>query len=163
MIEKRQKALQAMQKSMEMLAADSNKILSTLKTLTAKQKNSVIALMAITRAAGIYETYFQKKDDVALHALYTPLSRFSPAYSAPGKFQAFTDQYFEATVACLGATKECEEGKHPSGYDCDSDPKVMVPCINMFLIFMREFQKLHQGIPDILDGKDPWPPQPFPY
>jgi hypothetical protein len=162
--EKKQGTFQGMQKAMQHLNIDTKQILVILKPLTLKQKNAVIAFATIMRAAAIYESLTYKKKDTALQALYNQLSKFSKAYCAPGKLQGFTDPHFQATVDCLSALKECEDRQpKPDNYDCDSDPKVIVPCVNEFLIFMEEFEKLHKGIPDILDGKDPWPPIPFPY
>jgi len=148
--------------AMEHLAEDSNQLLDELRTLTKEQRNAVVALMAVTRAAAAYESRFMRQDDAPLRALYGSLSQFSPAYMAPGKFETLLNGCFDATVACLSAQKKCldEGGKNQQ---CDQDPRVVEPCANEAICFMNAFIKLHQGIPEILVGRDPWPPQPFPY
>lgn len=159
---KAEEAFHGREKAMQELAADTKQTLDSLRTLTKEQKSAVVALMAITRAAAAYESRFMKKDDASLRALYGPLSQFSPAYKAPGKFQGFLNACFDATVSCLSARKKClDDGKTPD--QCDQDPKVLEPCANEAICFTNYFIKLHRGIPQILGGRDPWPPQPFPY
>jgi hypothetical protein len=155
-------AKQGLQKAMQVLASDSQKILEKLKPLTKEQKNAVIALMTISRAAATYESRFMKKDDTSIRSFYGSLRQFAPAYKTPGKFQSRMGESFDAQMACATAQQACrKEGK--SDDDCDSDPKVIVPCANEMIIFIGEFKELHQGIPQIMQGKDPWPPIPFPY
>ncbi len=155
-------AFQEREKAMQQLAEDSRQIVDSLKTLTKEQKNSVVALMAITRAAAAYESRFIRQDDRSLRALYEPLGQFSQAYKAPGKFQGLLNGCFDATVSCLSAQKKCLDagGKEDQ---CNGDPKVLVPCANEAICVIGAFMKLHQGIPQIVLGRDPWPPIPFPY
>ena len=156
--EKPQKTFKDMQKAMQQLAIDSKQILSTLKPLSKKQKNAVIALITIMRASAVYESFFKNKNDSALRLLYAPLKEFSTAYTAPRKFQDFSDPYNQAVIDCLSALKKCEDGKTNPNYDCDNDPHVMVPCANEIILFTEQFKQLHNGLPKILDGMDPWPP-----
>jgi hypothetical protein len=159
---KAEDAFRGREKAMRELAGDNKNIVDSLKTLTAKQKNAVVALMALTRAAATYESRFMKKDDASLRALYGPLSQLSPAYRAPGKFQSLLAGCFNVTASCLKAQKQChDDGKKED--ECDRDPKVLEPCANEAICVTNEFLKLHKEIPRILEGRDPWPPQPFPY
>jgi hypothetical protein len=155
-------AYQAREKAMQELAADSKKSIDSLKSLTKEQKNAVVALLAITRAAAAYESRFMKKDDKALRMLYGSLGQFSSAYRAPGAFQSVILGCFDATVSCLSAQKKCR-GAGGSADECDGTPDVIESCANEAICFTSAFMKLHQGIPQILGGRDPWPPLPFPY
>ena len=146
---------------MQQLAAENKKILESLRGLTTQQKNAVIALMTITRGAAAYESRFLTADDPSLRAFYDPMRDFSPAYKATGKFQSLLGSCFNETVACLRAQKECREASRAS--DCDTQPAVIEACANEMICFTREFKKLFDGIPGILGGRDPWPPQLFPY
>lgn len=159
---KTEEAFHGREKAMQELAADTERIVDSLKTLTKEQRNAVTALLAVTRAGAAYESRFMRRDDASLRALYGTLREFSPAYKAPGKFQGLLDTCFDASVGCLRSRKEClDSGKKED--QCDRDPKVMEPCANEAICFTSAFIKLHQGIPEILRGRDPWPPQPFPY
>ncbi|HEX6034016.1 MAG TPA: hypothetical protein VFY83_06250 [Anaerolineales bacterium] len=159
---KAEEAFRMREMAMQELAGDSEKIAGSLKTLSAEQRSAVVALMAITRAAAAYESRFMRKDDASLRTFYGTFSRFSPAYKAPGKFQSLLAGCFDATVSCLSAQKKCLDDGNKV-YECERDPKVVEPCANEAICFTNEFFKLHKGIPDILGGRDPWPPQPFPY
>jgi hypothetical protein len=157
------RALQEREKAMRELALDGKRLLNGLKGLTREQRNAVIALMAITRASAFYESRFLKRDDASLQAFYGPLGQFSPAYRAPATFhQQIIRTCFDATVSCLSAQKKC---RNSGGSDdqCDRDFRVIEACANEAACMTREFIRLHQGIPHILGGRDPWPPQPFPY
>jgi hypothetical protein len=154
---------QEREKAVQVLAADSKRILGSLKTLTQEQRNAVIALMAVTSATAAYESRFMKNDDPSLSALYGSLGQFSPAYRAPAKFnQRLMAACFDQTVSCLSAQKKCLDGGGKRD-QCDRDYKVIEACGNEAACFTSEFMKLHQWIPQILGGRDPWPPQPFPY
>ena len=157
-----EESYQRREEAMQKLTVDSKRILGSLKALSREQKNAVVALMAVTRAAAAYESRLLKRDDPSLRALYGGFREFSPAYKAPGKFQSLLSACFDASVSCLSALKEClDDGKKE--VECDSDPNVREPCANEAICFTAGFMKLHQGIPEILGGRDPWPPLPFPY
>jgi hypothetical protein len=161
--DKGSRALQEREKAMAQLAADSKQALDRLKGLTSEQKNAVIALMAISRASGAYESRFLRKDDPSLRALYGELRQFSPAYRAPASFsRSWMTTCFDQTVACLSAQKKCREGGSTDD-QCDRSYAVIEACGNEMACITSEFLKLHKGIPTILGGRDPWPPQPFPY
>jgi len=163
--QKGRQALQEREKAMAQLATDSKQVVERLKELTAEQKNAVVALMAISRASAVYESRFLRKDDASLRALYGALSDFSLAYRAPASFsRSWMTACFDQTVACLGAQKTCRDSG-TSEQDCDRRFDVIEACGNEAACVTSEFIKLHQGIPQILGGRDPWPPkpQPFPY
>jgi len=156
-------ALQEREKAMAQLAADSKQALDRLRGLSGEQKSAVVALMAITRASALYESRFLRPDDSSLRALYGPLSQFSSAYRAPANFhRSVMMACFDETVACLSAQKKCRDGGG-SEDQCDRSFAVIEACANEMICFTTEFMKLHQRIPPILGGRDPWPPKPRPF
>jgi hypothetical protein len=66
------------------------------------------------------------------------------------------------TVSCLRAQKKCQSGRKSPDM-CDREPTVIEACANEAICFTRAFQRLHESIPSILGGRDPWPPQPLPF
>lgn len=158
--EESDQALRARDKAMQELAADSKRILADLDSLSQKQKNSVIALMAISRAAAAYEAPLLKKSAPSLREYYGNFRDFSKAYRAPGTFQVHLSSCFDETIACASAQARCKG----TDRECDRDPSVAAACSREAICMVKAFQELHRGIPDILGGRDPWPPpQPFPY
>ncbi len=157
---KMKEASRGRERAMQELAADSRRILDSLKTLTKEQRNAVVALIAVAKATAAYESHLGSKYDSSLRAVYEPLRQFSPAYAAPRHIQVSINGCFAAWKSCAQATEECSGRSHAGS--CDGDPKVVEPCANEAMCFTREFIKLHHGMPEILGGRDPFPPHTFP-
>ncbi len=148
--------------ALNILLKQNQNIVRNLKSLDDKERNSVIALVALTKAVTRYEVFAARSDKKLVGEFYKQLGELSPAYAAPGKFQVLLNSCFDQSVSCLQAKKECldEGGKED---ECDRNPKVVQPCANEAICVINEFINLNHGIPDILGGRDPWPSQPFPY
>jgi hypothetical protein len=146
------------------LAADASQMVNELVRLGETERNAVAGLVAMSKAVALYESRLGADSDV-LREFYNSLTGYSAAFAGVGKFQAVI-ACFDASVACLGALKECEEEAEQGNRNadqCNGDPKVVEPCANEALCMLAEFEKLHEAVPDLLAGRDPWPPQPFPY
>jgi hypothetical protein len=148
--------------AMQRLASAHESALNNLKGLSPDQKNAILAVMTISGAAAAYESRFPQSDDAGLRSIYGHLRGLSSAYAAPGKFQGLLHQCRDQTIACLVAIKKCEEGGR-NATRCEADAKVIEPCGNEAACMMNAFMQLYAGVPQMLSGKDPWPPQPFPY
>ncbi len=144
------------------LVAETGSVLEPLKKLDQNEKNAVVALLALTKSVGKYENIALQRDDRIINAYYKELSDFSDNFSRVFDVKSFILSCFDATVSCLSARKEClDEGR--SEDECDRDPRVLVPCANEAICITSQFLKIKKGIPDILGGRTPWPPQPKPF
>lgn len=144
------------------LVAETGSVLEPLKKLDQNDKNAVVALLALTKSVGQYENTALHRDDKIINAYYKGLSDFSENFSRVFDVKSFILSCFDATVSCLSARKEClDEGK--SENECDRDPRVLAPCANEAICITKQFLKIKKGIPDILGGRTPWPPQPKPF
>ena len=148
--------------ALNVLLERNQNIVNNLKNLDDNEKNSVIALVTLTKAVTNYEIVAARKDKKLVKEYYQQLNALSPSYAATGKFQTILGACFDQSVSCLQAKKDCldDGGKED---ECDGNPRVVQPCANEAICVINTFVDLDHGIPDILGGRDPWPPQPFPY
>lgn len=148
--------------AMRKLAQESRVVIDELQKLSEKEKSAVVALVTLSKAVSAYEAVRVRANEEPLRIYYKTLGQLSPAYKAPGKFQSILGACFDQSVGCLSALQSCEaEGR--SHDDCEADPGVIQACGAEATCFFSAFLKLEKVIPDILGGRDPWPPQPFPY
>jgi len=155
-------ALGSRDAAMRQLAQDTRDVTARLAGLETREKEAVIALLTLSNAVAAYERAGGRLDEVPLQDYYASLADLSRNYRTPGKFQAVILACFDASVSCAGAKKSClDEG---GGEDeCDGSPKVVEACGAEAACMYDAFIDLDRAMPDILDGRDPWPPQPFPY
>lgn len=81
--------------------------MNNLIILDEQERNSVIALITLTKAVTRYETLAAKKDKKLVGKYYLQDNILSRTYVAPGKFQSLVGSCFEQSVACLTATNSC--------------------------------------------------------
>ncbi len=155
-------AIEKRDEAMRQLAGETKTVLQALKGLDAKEKDAVVALVALTKAVEKYEAMRLSKDATVVGAYYKDLSNYSDRFNLLAEFRSAIMGCFNASVSCLSARKKClDEGRTEA--QCDRDPKVIEPCANEAACIAGAFLKLKKGLPDILGGRNPWPPQPFPF
>ncbi len=144
------------------LVAETDSVLKRLEGLDQKEKNAVVALLALTKAVGKYENITLQRDDTIVNSHYKALSDFSENFSRVFDVKSFILVCFEETVSCVSARKRCrDEGR--SEDECERRPDVLAACGEEAACITSQFVKIKKGIPDILGGRTPWPPQPKPF
>ncbi len=158
-------ALQQRTDVMQELVSEANVMVQELEGLSERQWNAVAGLIAVSKPIAIYESSHLGRQEDVLRDFYGRLVGISRGFVGAVKFQPVM-ACFDQSVSCLSALQKCraeaEEGNRNAD-ECDSDPKVVGPCADEALCMLRQFEMLRGAIPDILGGRDPWPPQPFPY
>jgi len=155
-------ALGSRDAAMRELAQDVGDVTARLAGLDAREREAVIALLTLSNAVAAYERAGARTDEAPLQDYYASLSGLSRNYRAPGKFQSVILACFDASVSCASAEKSCRDEGH-SERDCGRNPDVIEACGAEAACMSEAFIDLGRVLPDILDGRDPWPPLPFPY
>ncbi len=154
--------LEARNTAMAELAQQTRVVTTRLERLEKSEKDAVIALLTLSNAVAAYERAGALKIEEPLRSYYGELGRLSTGYRAPGKFQSMILACFDESVSCATAQQRCRnEGR--SDTDCDRDPGVIEACGAEAACIFDAVRDLERVIPDILGGRDPWPPQPFPF
>lgn len=144
------------------LVAETGSILEPLKELESNEMDAVVALLALSKAVGSYESAQLRRDDETINSYYQELDNVSEHFSRVFDVKTFILNCFDQTVSCLSALKECQdEGR--SEEECERSPDAVVACGNEAMCITEQFLKIEKGLPDILGGREPWPPQPKPY
>ena len=113
----------------------------------------------------VKKIFREYSEDILLKEFYGQLNQLSPNYQVVGKYQSFLNACFDQMVSCAKAQKECRDDdiNHGQADECDHDLKVIEACANEAICITKQFFEMERVIPDLLGGRDPWPPQPFPY
>ncbi len=161
-------AIKERNEAIRQLVAQTDSVLQPLRRLDEKEKNAVAALLVLSKAVGSYESVRVQRDDTLINAYYGQLDRFSEKFSRAFDAKSFILSCVDETVSCLVAREKCLKGdrlvKGKSEDECDSDdPDVISACGNEAACILSQFLKIDKGIPDILGGGTPWPPQPKPF
>ncbi|MCI0613781.1 hypothetical protein L0244_12425 [bacterium] len=154
--------LQERNAAMRQLTEETGAIVQQLKKLDQNEINAVVALLAMTKAVGFYEFTAVRRDDKIISSYYEELSKLSPHFSNVVNVRAIVMSCFQEMVSCGSAQKKCQdEGK--SEEECETNPDVIIACGNEALCVTKALLKIKTGMPDILGGRNPWPPLPKPY
>lgn len=143
------------------LIGHTNAILKQLEDLDDGERNAVAALLVTSKAVGTYETFSFNREEEILNSYYRELSSFSDVFARSSDVKVFMAACFDQTIDCLSAQKECEDDENQR--DCEHSPKVIGACGAEASCIVNEFLKIERGVPDILGGREPWPPLPRPY